>query len=305
MYVEFRGEQVNSEAVFKDFIVAMAKKYEVGTLWVIFSHVRKFLRLEEGMDIGRTQVVRDFLRTIEKKAEPTAKAAAFALADVERFLREGTEDMLLQKTVMALGCYAGLRCDEIVHLDFGDVETVAGGVMVHVQRSKTDQRGRGEGIMIAAGRDEAICPVRAIQRYLGERGDKSGRLLLQKRSGKFTEQPVGKCAVSKVPLFVATWLGLENAAEFRGHSMRATMATAMAEAGATSIELAQHGRWASSGIAESYVRESKRSKIAIARKLVRVDGDADVAGAPGGGGVMFQNCAIEKVEVLVKRRDED
>ena len=75
-------------------------------------------------------------------------------------------------------------------------------------------------------------------------------------------------AVSEVPRAVASFLDLKEPKRYQGHSLRATGATAMADGGATEVELRLAGNWQSSSIAQSYVRSSLPALLARADMLV-------------------------------------
>jgi len=72
------------------------------------------------------------------------------------------------RAMLLLGFGAALRRSELVGLRIGDVARVAGrGLTVLVQRSKTDQHGRGQQVAIWANPAEPLlCPAAALERWL-------------------------------------------------------------------------------------------------------------------------------------------
>jgi hypothetical protein len=76
--------------------------------------------------------------------------------------------------------------------------------------------------------------------------------------------PYGKTKVSEVPKIVASFLGFPNPGQYTGHALRVSLATALADEGATSLCLKRHGRWKSDSVAEGYLRESKAALLETA-----------------------------------------
>ncbi|WFU23584.1 hypothetical protein QA649_37125 [Bradyrhizobium sp. CB1717] len=73
------------------------------------------------------------------------------------------------RALLLTGFAGALRRSELVGLNVGDVENVRQGIILHLQRSKTDQEAQGQkiGIPFARGR---WCPVAALEAWLAISG---------------------------------------------------------------------------------------------------------------------------------------
>jgi integrase len=165
------------------------------------------------------------------------------------------------------GFYGGLRSCEIVALCWEDLHFAGEGILVRIARSKTDQAGVGATKLLPKLPEDAVCPVFYFTKYRAGFAEQKGRLFRQFQNGKYINSPLGKNAIADVPRQIATFLRLENPARYTGHALRVSSATALADNGADILELKRHGRWASSSIAEEYVRESKHARLETASKL--------------------------------------
>ncbi|MNW33150.1 site-specific tyrosine recombinase XerD [compost metagenome] len=66
------------------------------------------------------------------------------------------------RAILLIGFAGAFRRSELVSLDIESVSVVKEGLIIQVDKSKTDQEGKGESIGIPYGMFEQTCPVRAI-----------------------------------------------------------------------------------------------------------------------------------------------
>ena len=83
------------------------------------------------------------------------------------------------RALLLLGFAGALRRSELVGLARGDVEVVPHhGLRLLIRRSKTDQRGAGQAIVLWANpKEPGLCPAQALDAWLGFRqggGDHTG-----------------------------------------------------------------------------------------------------------------------------------
>ena len=83
----------------------------------------------------------------------------------------------------------------------------------------------------------------------------------------YTRSPIGQNKLAKIAFHVASFLVKPNPQEFTGHSFRTTSATVLVDEGSSIINLKRHGGWKSDSIAETYIRDSKKTKLDTASLL--------------------------------------
>ena len=70
------------------------------------------------------------------------------------------------RALLLVGFVGGFRRAELVGLDFEDLDIRQEGIIIQLERSKTDQYGKGQYKAIEPGANEATCPVRALKQWL-------------------------------------------------------------------------------------------------------------------------------------------
>jgi site-specific recombinase XerD len=172
------------------------------------------------------------------------------------------------RAIILLGFAIMGRRSEVTSLNVSDITNHENGMIVLIRMSKTDQDAKGAKVPIRYADDPTLCPVVAVQAWLAameRRGVKDGPLFRRiDRNGRLGGTPgaagrggarLSPQSVHNVVQRLAQAAGLENAEEYKGHSLRAGGATAAAAGGATVSAIADIGRWSKkSTTVHEYVR---------------------------------------------------
>lgn len=146
------------------------------------------------------------------------------------------------RALLLLGFAGAFRRSELVGLTAADVQFTADGATVTLRRSKTDQEGQGRRVGIPYGSHRETCPVRALQAWLTAAEITAGPIFRAiNRHGQVQSGPLSDKAVALVVKRWARAAGLDPT-QYAGHSLRAGLATAAAQAGvAERVIMAQTG----------------------------------------------------------------
>lgn len=145
--------------------------------------------------------------------------------------------IIRDRALLTLGWASARRSAELVGLDVedlafhGDPDTgKSGGVLVHIERSKTDQRSAGFVAGVPYSRHLNSCPVRASMLQARRRGN--GALFVGiNRHGNETGRRLHRNSVTDlVKQYVETVL-LEDPTHYSSHSLRAGLVTEATEHG--------------------------------------------------------------------------
>ena len=157
------------------------------------------------------------------------------------------------RALLLLGFASALRRGELVSLDFEDVRFVDEGVLLHLQRSITDQAGEGRIIAIPRirGRHD---PVRALSEWL----DISSGPIFRRisRADHVLERRLTGQAVALVVKRRAVEAGLDPSG-LAGHSLRAGFVTNAARNGASSSSIRRQTGHKSDGMVQRYIRDTQ------------------------------------------------
>ena len=98
----------------------------------------------------------------QKKSALTLDLLHAAILVIDDATLKGTRD----RALLLLGFAGALRRSELAALDVADLAFDRRGLTVTLRRSKTDQGGSGREIAISSVDVAALCPVRALRRWL-------------------------------------------------------------------------------------------------------------------------------------------
>ena len=136
------------------------------------------------------------------------------------------------RTIILIGFSGGFRRNEIVSLDFDDLDYVEEGVKINIKRSKTDQFGMGSIKGIPYFENSQYCPVISLQNWIEISKIKSGALF--RRFTKGSNLSEKRLTDQTVALLIKEYLDIAgiDSTNYSGHSLRSGFATSAAEAGA-------------------------------------------------------------------------
>lgn len=162
---------------------------------------------------------------------------------------------LRDRALLLLGFAGAFRRSELVSLNVDDMAFTRKGLVVTLRRSKTDQEGQGRKIGIPYGAHLDTCPVRTVQAWLETSGLTGGPVFRAvNRHGQLQAGRLSDKAVALVVKRVATAAGFD-ATQYAGHSLRAGLATAAAEAGASERAIMAQTGHRSVMMVRRYIRE--------------------------------------------------
>jgi site-specific recombinase XerD len=175
----------------------------------------------------------------------------------------GTRD----RAILLLGFAGAMRRHELVSLDVEDLALAPEGLVVSINKSKTDQISNGRKIGIPYGRHEATCPVRAVLRWLDESRIPHGPLFRgvtrygAVRATRLTDQIVAD-VVKRYAKVIGKYAG-----RFSAHSLRAGFITSAAIAGVPERSIQDQSGHQSVTVLRRYIRDACIFRFNAASKV--------------------------------------
>ncbi len=204
-----------------------------------------------------SEIVTATMRGIRREhgAAPARKTAA--TSDVVLALLDHVGDDLKglrDRAILSFGFATACRRSELASLLVDHVAEVDEGLIVTIERSKTDQEGQGQEVAVPRG--SRACPVAALRAWLSAAGIEDGPLFRRlRRGGHVTEDPISPRTIATVVKHYAALAGLDPD-DFGGHSLRSGFATSAAANGATLFRLMDQTRHRSVETVRAYVRRA-------------------------------------------------
>lgn len=188
----------------------------------------------------------------------TASHGAAAITTSELRTIVGTlDDRLIDvrnRALLLLGFAGALRRSELVSIDVEHITETADGLVLRLQRSKTDQMGEGHELGLPYGSTLSTCPVRSYRGWIEASGISTGPLFRPvNRHGRLGQSRLSDRAVADVVKAAASRAGFDPRL-FSAHSLRVGLITSAAAAGVPERDIMRHSRHASVQVMRQYVR---------------------------------------------------
>ena len=138
---------------------------------------------------------------------------------------------LRDRSIILIGFSGGFRRNEIVSLDYDDLDFVTEGLKINLRRSKTDQFGEGTVKALPYFDSSQYCPVVSLKKWIDISKINSGSLF--RRFSKGSKLSMNRLSDQTVALLIKEYLKLAgiDSKNYSGHSLRSGFATSAAEAG--------------------------------------------------------------------------
>jgi site-specific recombinase XerD len=135
------------------------------------------------------------------------------------------------KTIILIGFSGGFRRNEIISLNYDDLDFVSEGLKINIRRSKTDQFGEGFVKALPYFDKSKYCPVNSLQKWIEISKINSGPLF--RRFTKGSKLSENRLTDQTVALLIKEYLMLAgiDSKNYSGHSLRSGFATSAAEFG--------------------------------------------------------------------------
>ncbi len=163
---------------------------------------------------------------------------------------------LRDKTIILIGFGGGFRRNELISIDYEDLEFVSEGLKITVRKSKTDQFGEGMVKGLPYFNNEIYCPVKNLQKWLEISKIKTGPIF--RRFSKGLSLTDKRLTDQSVVLLMKEYLskaGIENKG-FAGHSLRSGFATVAADSGADERSIMAITGHKTTQMVRRYIREA-------------------------------------------------
>lgn len=171
------------------------------------------------------------------------------------------------RALILLGYAGAMRRSELVGLDIGDVSVSEEGLVVVIQKSKTDQVRAGRKIGIPFGEHERTCPVRAVLAWIEEAEIEEGPLFRSvNKHGHVMETRLSDRAVAHVVQRSLVAAG-KSARGFAAHSLRAGLATQAAMNGVSERAIQDQTGHKSLAVMRRYIRDGSLFRENAAAKV--------------------------------------
>jgi len=171
------------------------------------------------------------------------------------------------RSIILMGFSGGFRRNEIVSLDYDDLDFVSEGLKINLKRSKTDQFGEGSIKGLPYFDNAQYCPVLSLKNWIEISNISSGPLF--RRFSKGSKLSENRLTDQTVALLIKKYLklaGIDNK-NYSGHSLRSGFATTAAESGAEERSIMAMTGHKSTEMVRRYIKEANIFKNNALNKI--------------------------------------
>ena len=174
---------------------------------------------------------------------------------------------LRDKSIILIGFSGGFRRNEIVALNYEDLEFVSEGLKIAIRRSKTDQFGEGAIKALPYFNNPEFCPTITLKKWLDISKISNGPIF--RRFAKGSNLSENRLTDQSVALLIKEYLklaGIDNK-NYSGHSLRSGFATTTADSGADERSIMAMTGHKSSEMVRRYIKEANLFKNNALNKI--------------------------------------
>jgi len=167
---------------------------------------------------------------------------------------------LRDRSIILVGFSGGFRRNEIVSLNYEDLDFVEEGLKINLRRSKTDQFGEGSVKGLPYFENSQYCPVVSLRKWIEISKINSGPLF--RRFIKGSKLSDKRLSDQTVALLIKDYLkiaGIESR-NYSGHSLRSGFATSAAKSGAEERSIMAMTGHKSTEMVRRYIKEANLFK---------------------------------------------
>ena len=174
---------------------------------------------------------------------------------------------LRDRSIILIGFSGGFRRNEIVSLDYDDLDFVEEGLKIQIRRSKTDQFGEGFVKALPYFDSSKYCPVISLKNWIKISKIESGPLF--RRFVKGSKLSENRLTDQTVALLIKEYLKLAgiDSKNYSGHSLRSGFATSAAESGAEERSIMAMTGHKSTEMVRRYIKEANLFKNNALNKI--------------------------------------
>jgi len=174
---------------------------------------------------------------------------------------------LRDRSIILIGFSGGFRRNEIVSLNYEDLDFVEEGLKINLRRSKTDQFGEGSVKGLPYFENSQYCPVVSLRKWIEISKINSGPLF--RRFIKGSKLSDKRLSDQTVALLIKDYLkiaGIESR-NYSGHSLRSGFATSAAKSGAEERSIMAMTGHKSTEMVRRYIKEANLFKNNALNKI--------------------------------------
>ena len=205
--------------------------------------------------------------SIQKSKKPILISSLIKIINVIDEQTKKELKKIRDRTIILIGFSGGFRRNEIVSLNYDDLDFVPEGLKINLRRSKTDQFGEGFTKALPYFDNSKYCPVVSLKKWIEFSKITSGPVFRKFVKGLNLSEK--RLTDQTVALLIKEYLQLAgiDSKNYSGHSLRSGFATSAAESGAEERSIMAMTGHKSTEMVRRYIKEANLFKNNALNKI--------------------------------------
>lgn len=247
-----------------EYVTFLGRQRSYFTVQRHLASLAKYHRLHELESPTTNEQFKVFMKGFKlKKTVRQKQAPDFSVREFRKALDTlpDTPSGLRNRAILLLGFTGAFRRSELADLDINHLLIDETGMVIRLDRSKTNQFGEVEEKAVTYAHDEDYCPIHAVQQWLSLLPRATGPLFVRIRKGeRITDQ---RLSDEWVNVLVRAHLG----EGYTAHSLRASFVTVAKANGADDLEVMNQTKHRTTTMIQRYDRRRNIRKHNASGKL--------------------------------------
>ena len=258
-YPALPADPSNVAAFLADQAEAGKKKNTLGTrkAAIRFFHEKSGLA-DPTAHPGVRQTLKGLRRQKASAGERPAPKSAARGHDVQTMVSHADRDTVAGKrdaAMLLFGFASAMRRSELAALQVEDLVLTEEGLQVRINRSKTDQEGKGRTLAVPFESRSLYCPARALLFWLQASGVTSGQVFRAVDRSGHVRPTLSSQMVARIVKKYAARAGFDPK-NYAGHSLRRGHVTSAKAAGKSNAAIRNQGGWADDAMPNHYTEDA-------------------------------------------------
>ena len=205
--------------------------------------------------------------SVQKAKKPILINHLKQIINVIDHQKKGEIKKYRDRSIILIGFSGGFRRNEIVSLDYDDLDFVPEGIKINLRSSKTDQFGEGFTKALPYFDSSQYCPVVSLKKWIEISKINSGPVF--RRFVKGSKLSENRLTDQTVALLIKEYVNLTgiDSKNYSGHSLRSGFATSAAESGAEERSIMAMTGHKSTEMVRRYIKEANLFKNNALNKI--------------------------------------
>ncbi|WP_216830746.1 site-specific integrase [Alkalihalobacterium elongatum] len=157
--------------------------------------------------------------------------------------------------LLVIGWAGAFRRSELIGINIEDISKTRDGLIIHLTKSKTDQKGEGQDVALPYGSNSLTCLVRAFEDWVSASGITEGPLFRRMDRHGNVMGRLTPASVRMVVMNSCEEVGLDPK-RYGAHSLRSGFCSQAAKAGKAEHQIMQQTRPKQSDPLQCYIKKA-------------------------------------------------